>query len=446
MKTKSSFLFILLGLVQSFFLHAQVKTVSSDTEWNQQLAVVTNSIEADYIIRIGDVDNLNFGWPEGFDPFCGRMTETHNYPWAPIESDLPGFDRILMSSRFKPEKPAPCGGDGYSGSYDAVTSRPATWKIPTTVLKDVAVQNAYVQIFIDDFQSKLFCSKFQMIINGKRFIEGERVLNAIDQTGPVGKLISIPLNEEHYSMLSSGTGISLLIDESSGSADGFAMDFVRILVNRKRSNSCVGNIRGRVLIKDTDTPIANATVFTPDKKYAKTNSAGEFEMFGIPTGFEILSASSTGYADGQAAADVGEGNDNPEVVVYLTPGKAASFNNKQVKVGESITLNNILFDQGKADIKNESKPDLDKVVAFLKANASIQVELSGHTSSEGDRDMNRSLSYKRVKACRDYIVNAGIAEDRLIAVGYGPDRPIASNDTPSGRVQNRRVEMRITSL
>lgn len=433
-------------LMFSFTTQAQVKTVSSDTDWQKQQVVLTNTIEADYIIRVGDADNLNFGWPEGFDPFCGRMTEAHGYPWSPDASDMAGFDRILMSSKYVPGRDVPCGGDGYSGAYDVVTSKPATWKIPTSVLKDATIENAFLQIFIDDFQSVTFCSKFQMFINGKRFVEGERVLNVIDQTGPVGKLVSIPLNEEFYAVLATGAGITLLIDESTGSADGFAVDFVRVLVNRKRENSCKGTVRGRVLIKDTDTPIAGAQVFTSDKLTVKTNSNGEFEIKDVPTGFEVIGASATGYADGNSTADIGEGNDNPEVIIYLVKGKVAKFDNKQVKVGEAITLNNILFDQGKADIKAESKPELEKVVAFMKANPSAQIELSGHTSSEGERNFNKSLSYKRVKACKDYIVNAGIAEDRLVAVGYGPDRPVASNDTPAGRTQNRRVELRITSL
>lgn len=429
-----------------FSTQAQTKTVSSDTEWQKQQVVLTNTIEADYIIRIGDADNLNFGWPEGFDPFCGRMTEAHGYPWSPDASDMAGFDRILMSSKYVPGKDVPCGGDGYSGAYDATTSKPVTWKIPTTVLKDVAIQNAYLQIFMDDFQPLTFCSKFQMLINGKRFVEGERVLNAIDQTGPVGKLVSIPLNEDFYSVLASGAGMNLLIDESTGSADGFAVDFVRLLVNRKRENSCKGNVRGKVLIKDTDTPIASAQVFTVDKVTVKTNASGEFEIKDVPTGFEVIGASANGYADGSGTADVGEGNDNPEVIIYLAKGKATKFDNKQVKVGETVTLDNILFDQGKADIKAESKPTLEKVVAFMKANPTAQIELSGHTSSEGERNFNKSLSYKRVKACKDYIVNAGVAEDRLVAVGYGPDRPVASNDTKAGRTQNRRVEMRVTNL
>lgn len=447
MKNLSPFVMLwLITYLSDYPAQAQVKTVSSDTDWASQQAVLTNTMEADYIIRLGDADNLNFGWPDDFDPFCGRMTVAHSYPWSPDLNDLPGFDRILLSSKYAKGKALVCMGDGYSEAYDPKTSKPVTWKIPTGILKDAIIQNAFLQLFIDDFQPLTFCSKFQMLINGKRFIEGERILNAIDQTGPVGKLVSIPLNEEFYSVLATGEGISLLIDESTGSADGFAIDFVRLLVNRKRENSCKGTVRGRVLIKDTETPIAGARVFTVDKLTVNTNAKGEFTIRGVPTGFEVIGASADGYADGTATADIGEGEDNPEVVIYLAKGKVAKFDNRQVKVGEAITLNNILFDQGKADLKAESKPELDKVVAFMKTNPTAQIELSGHTSSEGDRNFNKTLSYKRVKACKDYIVAAGIAEDRLIAVGYGPDRPVATNDTPEGKKLNRRVEMRITTM
>ena len=136
-----------------------------------------------------------------------------------------------------------------------------------------------------------------------------------------------------------------------------------------------------------------------------TNSNGEFQLKGVPTGIEVLRASAPGYVDGTATADIGEGNDNAEVIIALSKGKSAKFDNKQINVGETITLNNILFDQGKAIIKNESKPELDKVTAFLKANPNAEIELSGHTSSEGERNYNRSLSYKRVTACKEYRKN-----------------------------------------
>ena len=225
-------------------LEAQVKTVSADVDWQQQQAVLRNTIEAEYIIRVGDVDNLNFGWPESFDPFCGRMTEGHYFPWEAIPDDLPGFDRILLSSKFNPAREQKCFTDGYTGSFDPVKSKPVPWSMPTEALKGVTIQNAYLQIFIDDFQSPTFCSRFQLTINGKRFIEGEKVLNAIDQTGPVGKLISIPFTEEFYPVFTGSNTVSFLIDESTGAADGFAVDFIRLLVNRKRENSCRGNIVG----------------------------------------------------------------------------------------------------------------------------------------------------------------------------------------------------------
>src|SRR5688572_16375712 len=200
----------LVLLVMAISLNAQVRTVTADTEWSKQEVVLKNSLEAEFIIRLGDADNLNFNWPEGFDPFCGRMTESHFFPWEANPEDLPGFDRILLSSKFKSGQEHRCGGDGYAESFDPVKSKPVTWSIPTEVLAGATIQNAFLQIFIDDFQAVTFCSKFQLLLNGKRFIEGEKVLNAIDQTGPVGKLVTIPLTEEYYQTLSADKTMTML--------------------------------------------------------------------------------------------------------------------------------------------------------------------------------------------------------------------------------------------
>jgi outer membrane protein OmpA-like peptidoglycan-associated protein len=404
------------------------------------------SFEAEYVIRVGDVDNLGFGWPEGFDPFCGRMTEAHSYPWEPVKADQPGLDRILLSSRFKPDADRPCGGDGYSGAYDPATSKPVALAIPTALLKGAAISNAYLQIFIDDFQSPSACSNFQVTLNGTRCTECERLLNAIDQTGPVGKLVTIPLPEEFYGALAGKPSLELLIDETTGAADGFAVDFVRLLVNRKRENACKGTIRGIVVDKDTDSPIAKARVFLSDRTSTQTDARGRFTLKDIPAGFEVVSAAAPGYNDGAGTADVGPGDENPEVTIHLEKGKQAVFDKKAVAVGEAITLSNILFDQGKADLRPESRPELDKVVSFLQANPGGEIELSGHTSSEGDAAFNRSLSYRRVKACKDYIVSKGIDPGRIVAEGFGPDRPVAPNDTEANRAKNRRVEMRVIKL
>jgi outer membrane protein OmpA-like peptidoglycan-associated protein len=375
------------------------------------------------------------------------MTEPHSYPWDALEEDIPGFDRILLSSRFNPEAVHDCGGDGYSGSYDPKKSKPVSWTIPTEILQGAHLKNVYLQLFIDDFQAPQLCSKFQIFINGTRFAEGEKLLNAIDQTGPVGKLLSIPLPEEFYNALTTKNSFSFKIDESTGSADGFAIDFIRLLVNRKLENTCKGDIQGKVLEKETELPIARARINLANNRTTFTDTSGVFKFREVPAGFELINASSPGYADGISAADIGEGEMNQEVIIYLEKGKnATEFGNRKIAVGESICLNNILFDQGKADLKSESKLELDKVASFLKENINSEIELSGHTSSEGDSNYNRSLSYLRVKACKDYILLQGTDPGRIIAVGFGPDRPVAPNDTEENRSKNRRVEMRLSKL
>ncbi|QQS30142.1 MAG: OmpA family protein [Sphingobacteriales bacterium] len=438
------FVSIVLFFIVFIPLIAQVSTVSSDTDWEKQQAFLSGSYEAEIIIRIGDVDNLGFGWPEGFDPFCGRMTEAHSYPWEINPNDLPGFDRILLSSKFNPSKEQTCGTDGYTISYDSNTSKPVVFNLPTDIAKGTVVKNAWVQLFIDDFQSPSFCSRFQVTINGNRFNEAEKIINAIDQTGPVGKLISIPVPEDFYALITEGKSLRFLIDEINGAGDGFALDFIRLLVNRKYENTCKGNVRGVVLDQESGNPVAGAKVWSSNYTASTTNSNGNFELKDIPAGFEILTASANGYADGTGMADIGEGDDNAEVTIYLQKGGTTIlFDNQKIAIGEAVSLKNIMFDLAKADIKPASKPELDKVVALLKANPTAEIELSGHTSSEGEAEYNRSLSYRRVKACKDYIVSNGIDSGRIVAIGYGPDRPVAPNDTETNRAKNRRVEMRL---
>jgi len=437
---------ILLFIICSNNTIAQPSTISDDKDWSAQVVFLKNTTEAAYIIRIGDIDNLGFGWPDNFDPFCGRMTDTHGYPWEVNNADLPGFDRILLSSLYKTSREQVCGSDGYSNAYNATTSKPVTYSIPTDNLKDVTISNAYLQIFIDDFQSPSLCSRFQVTLNNKRFTEAERIINAIDQTGPVGKLITIPLPEDYYTDINTQPFIKLYIDDIKGSGDGFAIDFIRLLINRKRENTCKGSFSGRVLEKNTEQAISGAMVGLADKTTVTTDGEGRFTMKEIPTGFEVVSASATGYNEGYTTADIGKGEDNPEITIYLEKGKKAVFDKKNIIVGQAVTLENILFDQGKALLKPGSKPVLENVIAFLKANPGAEIELSGHTSAEGEAAMNRSLSYRRVKACKDFIIAGGIDAGRVTASGYGSDRPVAPNDTEVNRALNRRVEMRLLKL
>jgi len=114
-----------------------------------------------------------------------------------------------------------------------------------------------------------------------------------------------------------------------------------------------------------------------------------------------------------------------------------------IEVGQVVRLNNIFFETGKATLKPESFPELDRTVEFLKNNPTMEIEIAGHTDNVGSETFNQKLSENRAKSVEAYIVEHGINESRLKAVGYGESRPIAFNSDDEGRQKNRRVEFEV---
>lgn len=114
-----------------------------------------------------------------------------------------------------------------------------------------------------------------------------------------------------------------------------------------------------------------------------------------------------------------------------------------LEVGSTIRLNNIFFDFGKATLRPESYPELDRLAGLMTQNGKMIIELSGHTDNVGADDANLKLSDDRARSVTEYLVKLGIDASRIIAKGYGETKPVASNDTEEGRQQNRRVEFTI---
>lgn len=125
-----------------------------------------------------------------------------------------------------------------------------------------------------------------------------------------------------------------------------------------------------------------------------------------------------------------------------TPNKSAVNNDgctNEITKLLSVELN-ILFDSGKADINPQFYGELTELANFLKSNPSSTVVIEGHTDSNGSAELNRELSQKRALSIADILINSfKISSDRVEGVGYGETRPIASNDSDTGRKQNRRV-------
>lgn len=105
-----------------------------------------------------------------------------------------------------------------------------------------------------------------------------------------------------------------------------------------------------------------------------------------------------------------------------------------------LVLEGILFDSGAATIQAESNARLDRVVEYMTHMPSVRIRVSGHTDNVGDPRANQRLSEARAEAVRAYLVSHGIDGGRVEAVGYGDQRPVASNGTDEGRSANRRIE------
>ena len=115
-----------------------------------------------------------------------------------------------------------------------------------------------------------------------------------------------------------------------------------------------------------------------------------------------------------------------------------------IEVVETMQLNNVFFEQGKPILKSQSFPELDRLVQIMQENASIKIELGGHTDNVGNKDALMKLSQDRVLAVKAYLEKKGINKDRVAGKGYGSTQPIAPNTNEADRQRNRRVEFKIT--
>jgi len=433
---------LILILATSFSTTFGQRITGNDGDWTKQYLALKSTPEADLMIRVGDIDNLSFGFEDKFDPFSGRATDTHGYPWTLNKQDAKGTDMIMVPTSFK------YGGGKTSEGYTESTKRPANIPvsivIPLRDLKGLQVDSASLQLFIDDFQSPTYGSHFQFKVNNARFTEAEKLINRVKQDGPVGKLVTIRLTPELLSQLKKESLVIDIDDPTTGIGDGFAIDFVKLLINPRYIYT--GHVKGRVVDMESQEPIANALVDVEGFGIVKTDEEGRYKLENLPAGLALVRAGAAGYASSEKQADIIEEETTEDIDFELKRASQISFENKPVQEGEDVIINSIQFGVNSASIVEDSKLVLDKIAAMLKENPSMEILLSGHTSSEGSATHNRELSLKRVRSCKDYLVFKGVDDGRISIRGFGPDQPIASNEEEEGRRQNRRVEMKITKL
>jgi len=116
---------------------------------------------------------------------------------------------------------------------------------------------------------------------------------------------------------------------------------------------------------------------------------------------------------------------------------------EQAAPGKPVVLKNVFFDTGSAELLPTSVSELDRLKQLLVDNPGLHIQINGHTDNVGSETDNQQLSEARAKAVHDYLINEGIAAERLQFKGFGEERPIADNETPEGRQLNRRTEFEV---
>jgi outer membrane protein OmpA-like peptidoglycan-associated protein len=114
---------------------------------------------------------------------------------------------------------------------------------------------------------------------------------------------------------------------------------------------------------------------------------------------------------------------------------------KDTARGLIVSMPDVLFDTGNADLKSTARERLAKVAGILIAYPDIHIEIDGYTDSTGSLELNERLSQQRAESVRNYLSSQGVNSSAMTTQGFGPSQPIASNDTVAGRQQNRRVEL-----
>jgi len=156
----------------------------------------------------------------------------------------------------------------------------------------------------------------------------------------------------------------------------------------------------------------------------------------------VMQARNRDAANAQASAEAAR-NQTAATQAQLASAQQqlADLQAKQTDRGVVVTLGDVLFDTGKSTLKPGAMSSINRLATFLSQNSNTKVLVEGHTDSVGGDDYNIGLSERRARAVATELESRGVPDSQIQTLGRGKDTPVATNGTPEGRQQNRRVEI-----
>jgi outer membrane protein OmpA-like peptidoglycan-associated protein len=230
---------------------------------------------------------------------------------------------------------------------------------------------------------------------------------------------------------------------ASDRKDGFGgLDLYAFELYKEARPQVVTYMKGTVFDRNTGKKLAAHFELT-DLKTGKVaiesfsnNTTGEFLVCLPANNDYALTVSKDGYLFYSENFNLSGENPSSDPVLKDVPLEP-------LETGAKVIMKNVFFETDHYDLMEESKIELNKLIDLLTKNPAVKIEIGGHTDNVGKHEYNVTLSENRAKSVMTYLLENGIAQDRLSYKGYGETQPIDSNETEAGRAKNRRTEFKV---
>lgn len=341
------------------------------------------------------------------------------------------------------------GGVGGRDIWKATKDRNGKWGEAENLGKTINSKEDEEGVFIHpDGRTLYFSSKGHNSIGGYDIFKSELKNGKWSKPENMGEPINTTENDLFFVLAANGKTGYYATGRNGGVINIYEIRFTPIA---KDDNEPVNTgpqltvFKG--IIKDCETglPILASVEVTDNEKneviasYNSNSQTGKY-LISLPSGKNYgININAEGFLFSSQSFD-------------LTSDSLSTYNEvvkdvclDKIKVGTKVVLKNIFFDFNKSTLRSESISELNRLKRILDDNATMKIEIGGHTDSRGSAEYNKKLSNDRAQSVVNYLIENGIDTSRLTFKGYGKDQPVATNDTDEGRQENRRVEFKVIS-
>jgi len=333
------------------------------------------------------------------------------------------------------------GGEGSSDIYVSEIEANGTFSEPKNLGSKINTVGSEDRPFIHPDGKTLYFSSDGHPGYGGRDLYMSRLENGEWQT-PINLGGQINSSSDEISIFINALGNTAYISKQNTSDNRHDFDIYSFELPDKLKPSKVTYIKGIISNAKTNQPIKASVKLNDIEKSKQVMSIssdeknGDFLMTVVADkeyGFNVIKEGYAIYSQNYSFSASENSLEPQKVEIKLMP----------LETGTKFELRNVFFETNKFDLIPTSANELNYIVDILKANPTLKILIAGHTDNVGQATNNQALSENRAKSVLNYLVEKGIAADRLTSKGFGASKPISSNDNEEGRAKNRRTEIEI---